>query len=125
VKSSRVDDSVPVSGIGAVEHCVTSATLSVIVPEIGGATGTLSWPTVPLADAQWPDRVAPLCVRSAVTVSVTVTPAVTNCHVPLQLPVRDVSLVVGAEGELPHADAKITAKATATARGTRFNTITA
>ncbi len=125
MKSSRVDDSVPITGIGAVVHCVTSAKLKVIVPELEGATETLSWPVVPLADAQRPDAVPPLCVRSAVTVSVTVTPAVTNCHVPLQLPVRDISLGVGADGELPHAGATASANAaTSTFKG-RFIAITA
>ncbi len=76
-----------------------------IVPLTVEATPNRNTPVAPFAAVQVPFVVLP-CVKVTVTASVTVTPDVTNDHVPDQLPETS-SAIVGLLGLLPHAAASI------------------
>jgi hypothetical protein len=87
----------------------------VIVPVTLDATVNVNWPVAPPSAVQVPVAVS-VCVNVAWTLSVTVTPDVTNCHVPDQSPVIVIGVGAGAGLELPHAAAIATRHPSASRR---------
>jgi hypothetical protein len=93
VNSILLEVADPDSGVVAVHVCPVSVVWVIVSePEIDSPTVKLRSPAGPLSAVQVPAAFEPLCVSRAVTASLTVTPPVTNCHVPFQVPSTSMSL---------------------------------
>lgn len=71
------------------------------VPEMVGPTSSVICPPGPAAADQSPPAEVPVWVNVTDTASLTVTPAVTNVHVPLQAPPMLTATGVGVAGVSP------------------------
>lgn len=92
-------------------------------PEIDDEAAKVIRPEAPPAAVQVPPAFPVLsCVSDAVTVSVTVTPPVTNCHVPVQFPATENP--PGPVGELPQAKSARASSSAGICRRTSATTVT-
>jgi hypothetical protein len=113
VNMMAVAEAVPESDVDAEQLRPESRVwLIVSVPAIELPDVNEIVPAAPLLDDHAPDTADPFSDRFAATSSVTVAPAVTNCHVPVQLPATDTPGPLGEVGELlPQATASAAERA--------------